>query len=106
MVDLAVKAEGDLQVDDQHTAEDVMICLGKALIRRLGDRSAWWRTWHSYVPMDEALALVAVDLGGRPYCVFNGEFVTLRALGNWDRSRFSSVRILARIWPDETSMRR
>ncbi len=78
LFDLAVKAEGDLQVDDHHTAEDVMICLGKALDQALGDRAGLVRTWHSYVPMDEALALVAVDLGGRPYCVFNGEFVTPR----------------------------
>jgi imidazoleglycerol-phosphate dehydratase len=78
LFDLAVKAEGDLHVDDHHTAEDVMICLGKALDQALGDRAGLVRTWHSYVPMDEALALVAVDLGGRPYCVFNGEFVTPR----------------------------
>ena len=55
-----------------------MICLGKALDQALGDRAGLVRTWHSYVPMDEALALVAVDLGGRPYCVFNGEFTTSR----------------------------
>jgi len=78
LFDLAVKAEGDLHVDDHHTAEDVMICLGKALDQALGDRAGLVRTWHSYVPMDEALALVAVDLGGRPYCVFNGEFATSR----------------------------
>jgi imidazoleglycerol-phosphate dehydratase len=78
LFDLSVQVEGDLHVDDHHTAEDVMICLGKALDQALGDRAGLVRTWHSYVPMDEALALVAIDLGGRPYCVFNGEFVTPR----------------------------
>ena len=53
-----------------------MICLGKALDQALGDRRGIVRTAHSFVPMDEALALVAVDLGGRPYCVFDAEFVT------------------------------
>jgi len=83
LFDVAVKAEGDLHVDDHHTAEDVMICLGKALDQALGDRAGIVRTWHSFTPMDEALALIAVDLGGRPYCVFNAEFTTPRlgALG-------------------------
>lgn len=76
LFDLAVKAKGDLYVDDHHTAEDVMICLGKALDQALGDRTGIVRTWHSFTPMDEALALVAVDLGGRAYCVFNAEFTT------------------------------
>jgi imidazoleglycerol-phosphate dehydratase len=78
LFDLAVHARGDLDVDDHHTAEDVCICLGKALDQALGDRRGLVRTAHSYVPMDEALALVAIDLGGRPYCVFDAEFVTPR----------------------------
>jgi imidazoleglycerol-phosphate dehydratase len=78
LFDLTVKAEGDLHVDDHHCAEDVFICLGKALDQALGDRRGLVRTAHSYVPMDEALALVAVDLGGRAYCVFDAAFVTSR----------------------------
>ncbi|MCB0114637.1 MAG: imidazoleglycerol-phosphate dehydratase HisB [Caldilineaceae bacterium] len=78
LFDLTVKANGDLHVDDHHTAEDVFICLGKALDQALGDRRGIVRTAHSYVPMDEALGLVAVDLGGRPYSVFDAEFVTPR----------------------------
>jgi len=78
LFDLNVRAAGDLEVDDHHTAEDVFICLGKALDQALGDRRGIVRTAHSYVPMDEALALVAIDLGGRPYCVFDAEFVTPR----------------------------
>ncbi len=76
LFDLTVRATGDLHIDDHHTAEDVCICLGKALDQALGDRRGIVRTAHSYVPMDESLGLVAIDLGGRPYCVFDAEFVT------------------------------
>ncbi|MFM7173015.1 MAG: imidazoleglycerol-phosphate dehydratase HisB [Caldilinea sp.] len=76
LFDLTVQALGDLQVDNHHTAEDTFICLGKALDQALGERRGLVRTAHSYTPMDETLALVALDLGGRPYCVFEGEFVT------------------------------
>ena len=65
LFDLRVEARGDLHVDEHHTAEDVAICLGKALDQALGDRAGIVRTAHSYVPMDEALGFVAVDLGGR-----------------------------------------
>ena len=78
LFDLTVKAVGDLQVDEHHTAEDVFICLGKAFDQALGDRRGLVRTAHSYVPMDEALGFVAVDLGGRAYCVFDAEFATPR----------------------------
>lgn len=76
LFDLTVRARGDLHIDAHHTAEDVFICLGRALDQALGERRGLVRTAHSYTPMDEALALVAVDLGGRPYCVFEGEFAT------------------------------
>ena len=76
LFDIKAQATGDLYIDDHHTAEDVMICLGKAMDQALGDRRGIVRTAHSFVPMDEALALVAVDLGGRPYCVFEADFVT------------------------------
>ena len=78
LFDLTVKAQGDLHVDDHHCAEDVFICLGKALDQALGDRRGLIRTAHSFVPMDESLAFVAIDLGGRAYCVFEAEFVTPR----------------------------
>jgi imidazoleglycerol-phosphate dehydratase len=76
LFDLTVQARGDLQIDEHHTAEDVLICLGKAFDQALGDRRGLVRTAHSFVPMDEALALVAVDLSGRPYCVVDAEFAT------------------------------
>ncbi|MFQ3663060.1 MAG: imidazoleglycerol-phosphate dehydratase HisB [Chloroflexaceae bacterium] len=78
LFDLQVTARGDLHVDEHHTAEDTCICLGRALDAALGERRGIVRTAHSFVPMDEALALVAVDLGGRPYCVVQAEFVTPR----------------------------
>ena len=78
LFDLTVHAKGDLHIDEHHTAEDTMICLGKAFDQALGDRRGIVRTAHSYVPMDETLALVAVDLGGRAYSVFDAEFSTPR----------------------------
>jgi imidazoleglycerol-phosphate dehydratase len=76
LFDIHVRAAGDLHVDEHHTAEDVCICLGQALDRALGERRGIVRTAHSFVPMDEALGFVAVDLGGRPYCVVDAAFVT------------------------------
>lgn len=67
LFDLQVAAEGDLHVDSHHTIEDVAIVLGQALDRALGERRGIRRMGHSYVPMDEALAFVAIDLSGRPY---------------------------------------
>lgn len=81
LFDLEIEAKGDLHIDEHHTAEDTFLCLGKALDQALGDRKGIVRTAHAYVPMDESLALVAVDLGGRPYCVFNAEFATPRLGG-------------------------
>ncbi len=76
LFDLTVQAQGDLEIDEHHTAEDVCICLGRAIDEALGDRSGIARTGHAYVPMDETLARVVVDLSGRPYCVFDAEFAT------------------------------
>lgn len=81
LFDITVHAQGDLHIDEHHTAEDVFICLGKALDGALGDRRGIVRTAHSYVPMDEALARVAVDLGGRPYSIFKADFATARLGG-------------------------
>jgi imidazoleglycerol-phosphate dehydratase len=76
--DLNVRAKGDLHIDEHHTVEDVGIVLGQALTQALGDRTGITRMGHAIVPMDEALALVAVDFGGRGYFVFDGEFSTAR----------------------------
>jgi imidazoleglycerol-phosphate dehydratase len=76
--DLTVQATGDLHVDEHHTVEDVGITLGRALGEALGERRGITRMGHAMVPMDEALALVAVDIGGRGHCVFEGGFDTPR----------------------------
>lgn len=76
LFDLSVQAQGDLQIDAHHTIEDVAIVLGDALDRAVGDRKGIARVGFSYVPMDEALARVVIDLSGRGYAVFDGEFVT------------------------------
>ena len=76
--DLTVRAKGDLHIDEHHTVEDVGIVLGRALAQALGDRAGITRMGHAIVPMDEALAMVAVDFGGRGYFVFDGHFSTDR----------------------------
>jgi imidazoleglycerol-phosphate dehydratase len=69
LFDLEVHAEGDLHVDAHHTVEDVALMLGRAFDGALGNRAGIVRVGWAYVPMDEALAFVAVDLSGRPYAV-------------------------------------
>jgi imidazoleglycerol-phosphate dehydratase len=69
LFDLTVQASGDLHVDPHHTVEDVALALGQTFDQALGDRAGLTRMGSAYVPMDEALAVVAVDLSGRPYCV-------------------------------------
>lgn len=76
LFDLRVKARGDLQVDEHHTVEDVALVLGQAFAEALGDKKGLVRTAHAYVPMDEALAFVALDLSGRPYSVIEVEWRT------------------------------
>jgi imidazoleglycerol-phosphate dehydratase len=73
LIDLSVKAEGDLHVDAHHTVEDVGICYGKALAQALGDKAGIRRYGDATVPMDEALVTAAVDLSGRPFCVWKVE---------------------------------
>ena len=69
LFDLTVEASGDLAVDPHHTVEDVALTVGEAFDQALGDRAGIVRIGSAYVPMDEALAFVAVDLSGRPYAV-------------------------------------
>src|SRR5205814_1665209 len=78
LIDLDVRAAGDLDVDEHHTVEDVAIVFGQALAQALGERAAIRRMGHAYVPMDEALALVVVDLSGRPYALVEAHFETPR----------------------------
>ncbi len=71
LFDLEVRARGDLKVDFHHTVEDLGLCLGQSLLEALGDKKGISRYGSATVPMDEALAGVAVDLGGRSYLVYN-----------------------------------
>ena len=73
LFDLVVDAKGDLEIDAHHTVEDVGICLGKAFAQALGEMKGIARFGHAVVPMDEALAEVAVDFSGRPFLVFEAE---------------------------------
>jgi imidazoleglycerol-phosphate dehydratase len=74
LIDLDVKAQGDLHVDQHHTVEDVGLVLGQALEKALGDKRGIHRYGSATVPMDESLATVTVDLSGRPAFVFNVKF--------------------------------
>ncbi len=83
LIDLRVQAIGDLHVDAHHTVEDVGICYGRALAQALGDKSGIRRYGSSTLPMDETLVTSAVDLSGRPFCVWRAE-VPVETLGNFN----------------------
>ncbi|HUT11249.1 MAG TPA: imidazoleglycerol-phosphate dehydratase HisB [Thermoguttaceae bacterium] len=82
-IDLTIRATGDLEVDQHHTVEDVGICLGQAVKDALGDKSGIRRFGHATVPMEETLVTSAVDLGGRPFFVFDVRFPTPK-IGQFD----------------------
>jgi imidazoleglycerol-phosphate dehydratase len=81
--DLTVEANGDIEIDDHHTTEDIGICLGQALREALGDKRGIKRYGSAFVPMDEALAQVVVDLSNRPHFEFKGEFPSQK-VGTFD----------------------
>jgi imidazoleglycerol-phosphate dehydratase len=83
VVDLTVRAEGDLAVDQHHTVEDVGICLGQALRQALGNKEGIRRYGHFTLPMDETLATAAIDLGGRFALVFRADFPAAK-IGDFD----------------------
>jgi imidazoleglycerol-phosphate dehydratase len=74
MLDLEIAATGDLHIDAHHTVEDVGIALGQAVARALGDKTGIRRYGHAYVPLDEALSRVVIDLSGRPGLEYNIDF--------------------------------
>jgi imidazoleglycerol-phosphate dehydratase len=76
MIDILVRAEGDLHVDDHHTTEDVAIALGQAFQKALGDKAGITRYADCLMPMDETLSRVALDISGRAFLVFRVEFPT------------------------------
>ncbi|MCL2646645.1 MAG: imidazoleglycerol-phosphate dehydratase HisB [Phycisphaerales bacterium] len=83
LMDLTVKAKGDLHVDDHHTVEDISLVLGAALDKALGDKAGIFRYGWSTVPMEETLAHVSLDLSGRPAFVFNVTFPS-KKIGMFD----------------------
>ncbi|CAK0773130.1 Imidazoleglycerol-phosphate dehydratase [Gammaproteobacteria bacterium] len=87
LIDITLEAEGDLPVDAHHTVEDIGIALGQALARALGDKRGIRRYGHAYVPLDEALSRVVVDLSGRPGLVYEVSFTRAR-IGEFDVDLF------------------
>jgi imidazoleglycerol-phosphate dehydratase len=83
VIDLEIEAQGDLQVDQHHTVEDVGICLGQALKQALGDKAGIRRYGFFTLPMEETLCTTALDLSGRYYLVFNAEFPSAK-IGDFD----------------------
>ncbi len=87
LIDLTVKAEGDLHIDYHHTTEDTGIAIGEAVAKALGDRRGINRYGHIYIPMDETLTRVALDLSNRPYLIWKVDF-TRDKLGEMDTELF------------------
>ena len=83
LIDLTVKATGDLQIDAHHTVEDIGITLGQAVAKAVGDKKGITRYGHAYVPLDEALSRVVVDFSGRPSLEYHVEFTRAR-VGDFD----------------------
>src|SRR5512132_3700080 len=83
LVDLTVHAQGDLHIDAHHTVEDIGITLGQAVKQALGDKQGLTRYGHAYVPLDEALSRVVIDLSGRPGLEFHVRF-TRAMIGGFD----------------------
>lgn len=87
LMDLKLRAKGDLHIDYHHTTEDTGIAIGEAVAKALGERKGITRYAHALIPMDETLSRVAIDLSGRPYFVWNVEF-TKPKLGEMDTELF------------------
>ncbi|KAA6447519.1 imidazoleglycerol-phosphate dehydratase HisB [Bacillus atrophaeus] len=81
--DLSINAKGDVDIDDHHTTEDIGICLGQALLESLGDKKGIKRYGSAFVPMDEALAQVVVDLSNRPHLEMRTDFPAAK-VGTFD----------------------
>ena len=87
LIDLDIVAEGDLHIDAHHTAEDIGITLGQAFAKAVGDKKGVRRYGHAYVPLDEALSRVVIDLSGRPGLEFHVDFTRAR-IGDFDVDLF------------------
>lgn len=87
LIDLTIKAKGDLEIDAHHTVEDVGITLGQALAKSIGDKKGITRYGHAYIPLDEALSRVVIDFSGRPGLTFQVPF-TRAFIGEFDVDLF------------------
>ena len=87
LIDILLKAKGDLRIDDHHTTEDTGIALGKALSKALGNKKSIRRFGTSYIPLDETLTRVSVDLSNRPYLIWKVNF-TNKEVGKMDSELF------------------
>ncbi len=87
LIDISIKAQGDLHIDDHHTVEDIGITLGQAFHQAIGSKKGIRRYGHAYVPLDEALSRVVLDISGRPGLEFNVPF-TRAAVGSFDVDLF------------------
>lgn len=87
MMDISIRANGDLHIDAHHTVEDIGITLGQAIAKAVGDKKGIQRYGHAYVPLDEALSRVVVDFSGRPGLVFDVPF-TRASVGDFDVDLF------------------
>ncbi|WP_297467340.1 imidazoleglycerol-phosphate dehydratase HisB [Acidithiobacillus sp.] len=87
LFDMRIRAQGDLDIDAHHTVEDIGITLGQAFARAVGDKVGIQRYGHAYVPLDEALSRVVVDLSGRPGLIFAVEFPRAQ-VGDFDVDLF------------------
>ena len=83
LVDLDIRAQGDLHIDGHHTVEDIGITFGQAVAKAVGDKKGIRRYGHAYVPLDEALSRVVIDLSGRPGMEFHADFTGAR-IGDFD----------------------
>ena len=87
LLDIAIKADGDLEIDAHHTVEDIGITLGQAVNEAIGDKKGIRRYGHAYVPLDEALSRVVIDFSGRPGLVYNVVFAR-QMVGDFDVDLF------------------
>lgn len=87
MIDIDIKADGDLHIDAHHTVEDIGITLGQAVAKAVGDRRGIRRYGHAYVPLDEALSRVVIDFSGRPGLEYHVDFPRAR-IGDFDVDLF------------------
>ena len=88
LMDLTIKCDGDTQIDDHHSVEDIGITFGQAFSQAVGDKAGFTRYGHSYVPLDEALSRVVLDLSGRPGLDLNVNF-SRALIGTFDVDLFS-----------------